>query len=273
MAFGSYRKKLIKVTRERIEKETLSKEILGEVKRHSVDIYPWGTAYILANNLNWKPRPVFQSYAAYTPWLDEANYNFFKSNNSPSYIIWITKGTDIARLPTGSIDERYLLNDEPKTIHKILDSYEPLFYEEKAVLLKRKEAPTFSRPNELPGEIHTFDKWIGVPILRNGVVKAKIEFRRALSGKIKRLLYKEKEVFIEYKLKGGSIIKHRLVVDNAISGIWVHPYMTDVPPALKSRDATGKRGKAVSHIKISCQEKENFEPHFIVNWVEYIILQ
>ncbi|MFM5960370.1 MAG: hypothetical protein ACKOQ2_24990, partial [Dolichospermum sp.] len=40
----------------------------------TIDIIPWEISLVPANQLNWKPRPIFQSYSAYTKTLD--NFNF-----------------------------------------------------------------------------------------------------------------------------------------------------------------------------------------------------
>jgi len=273
--YKAYRENLTHDSEIRLKKEILSKEILKEIKQYPTDIYPWNTTYIPANNLNWRPRPVFQSYVAYTPWLDEADNDFVTSKDAPVYIIWVTKRWGGA---VGSVDGRYLFNDEPKTIYEIINNYEPILFEEKAVLLKRKEIPTFCESVELHGEKCRWDEWINIPVPKNNVIRAKIEFARTLYGKIKRLLWKEKEVFIEYKFKKGKIKKHRLVVDNAISGVWIHPYITDVSSVLKDTVVMHEMeedennnlffGNTVIQIRLSYKDKNTFEPYFSIVWEE-----
>ena len=255
--YKSYRIKLEDASEKNLKEQLLSEKMLEEIGRSPVDVYPYDSTYSLANGLNWRSRPVFQSYFAYTPWLDMSNYNFFTGVDTPAYIIWVKHEHGLA----DSVDGRYLFNDEPKTIYAILNNYYPILHDEKSVLLKRKKASTFKGFKELYTEERGWNEWITVPMLNSGVVRAKIEFTRTLYGKIKRFLWKEKEVFIEYKLGNGKIVKYRIVVDNAASGIWIHPYITDL-----SSNGDLFFGETVAMAKLSYNDKYTFEPHFMVVW-------
>ena len=48
--------------------------VLEKVQGKTIDIIPWEFSLIPGNQLNWKPRPIIQSYSAYTEKLDELNY-------------------------------------------------------------------------------------------------------------------------------------------------------------------------------------------------------
>ncbi len=110
-----------------------SPKVLQEIKNQTVDCYPFDMVSIFANGLNWDPRPLFQSYIAYTPWLDLQNQKFFLSaKKAPEYLIWEKMVTDKLQysnkidygylLNDSSIDNRYLLNDEPLTIKAIFSN-------------------------------------------------------------------------------------------------------------------------------------------------------
>lgn len=269
LKYKSYREQLVNESDKNLEKQRLSAEILAVLGQSSVDVYPWDTTFIHANSLNWRPRPVFQSQVSYTPWLDEFNANFFASKDAPGFIIWTTEHQ------TYSIDARYLLNDEPKTIFKIIKDYEPILYDEHAVLFRKKETPTFQEPNELFAKSYRWNEWIDVPISKDSVIRSKIHFRRTPYGKIKRFLWKEIEVFIDYKLNNGETKTHRLVIDNAISGVWIHPYVIDISSALKS--GTNKvlgdkdnlfHGSTVTQVRLRCKDKKAFEKYFSIVWEE-----
>jgi len=89
----------------------------------TIDIYPWDYSYVAANGFNWIPRPLIQSYASYTSWLDGLNQNHFASDNAPEFILW-ELSNKTGRDEFGDVDERYLLNDEPKTIYELLKDIE-----------------------------------------------------------------------------------------------------------------------------------------------------
>ena len=84
------------------------------VLQKTIDIIPWEISLVPANNLNWKPRPIFQSYSAYTTALD--NRNFDSLSQAPrDYILYQFQ----------SIDGRHPFFDEPKTFNYLFCNYQP----------------------------------------------------------------------------------------------------------------------------------------------------
>lgn len=91
----------------------LPKEILNKIGNNTVDAYPWNTQLLLENKLNFLPRPVFQSYTAYTPDLEEKNFEHYNSKKAPKYVIY-----DFC-----SVDNRYPLFDETKVNFLLKTNY------------------------------------------------------------------------------------------------------------------------------------------------------
>jgi len=87
--------------------------ILNEIKNSTVDTYPWNSYILFENELNFTPRPVFQSYTAYTRDLQNLNFNHYNSERAPNYLVY-----DFL-----SIDNRYPLFDEPKLNLSIIKNY------------------------------------------------------------------------------------------------------------------------------------------------------
>jgi len=217
-----YEKVLLETSRSNLGNKVLEKNVLQIIGSHPVDTYPWETTYVAANNLNWQPRPVFQSYVAYTPWLDKKNAVFFNSPKSPKFIIWDVKN----RLSeVESIDGRYLLNDEPLTIYQIINRYRLIYRGKNIVLFEKSFTHHLKEPRLIAYEKSQWGKWIKVPFIGHGITRARINVSRKFIGSLKRFLYKEEEFFIEYKLEDGDIKKYRLVIDNAVSGVWINPFI------------------------------------------------
>ena len=117
-------------TQPAIQRNIASKKLPAEVREligsSPVDLYPWDYTIIAANELKLRPRPVLQSYAAYTSGLDRRNARHFMSDKAPEFFIWdfrkvwppLNGGT------MHSIDYRYLLNDEPHTLEQLLSHYQ-----------------------------------------------------------------------------------------------------------------------------------------------------
>lgn len=94
------------------DKRYIPDTVLRKIDKNTIDIFPWDTEYLIENKLNYHCRPLFQSFSAYTAYLQEKNYNFYV-NNGPKYILFDYE----------SIDGRYPFNDEAKLNMFILKNY------------------------------------------------------------------------------------------------------------------------------------------------------
>ncbi len=63
-------------------------------KESSTDSMPWDITDIPANGLRYRPRPIIQSYSAYTPSLQELNRKHFLGKRAPSYLVISAKSID-----------------------------------------------------------------------------------------------------------------------------------------------------------------------------------
>lgn len=259
LKFSQYSNSLVRLSRENVRPFVLDEEIIKVINGKTVDIYPWDLSYIYANNLNWKPKPLLQSYLAFTPWLDEKDAQFFSSINAPQYLIWTYYhwGGE-----TGSIDGRYLLNDEPLAVMAILNNYQLAFRGEKTALFKKSTPGMLGEEKPIKRSIESWNQWITVP-LEAGVVRANIIFNKSLPGKIKRIVWKEDETFIEYRIKSG-IKRFRLVPDNIINGLWVSPLLNQITPEFS--------GETVEAIRLIHGNKDYIENNMEINWIYYPFL-
>jgi hypothetical protein len=103
------------------------RRILGNA---SVDVFGAKQAQALLNGLNFRPRPVFQSYAAYSSGLARLNEAFYLFDKAPDYVLFELDAFE-HKFPT--------LNDGP-ALRALLTNYEPVAAEEVFLLLQRKSA-------------------------------------------------------------------------------------------------------------------------------------
>ena len=101
----------------------------------SVDVFGCLQSYALYNGLNYRPRPVFQSYAAYSDRLMGYNEQFYRSA-SPEYVLF-TLQPPIRRFPP---------LEDARVLRALLLDYEPVALETPFVLLKAKGAPSNPAP-------------------------------------------------------------------------------------------------------------------------------
>ena len=67
----------------------LPADVRSRIGSSSVDVIPWEAPLAIANHLNYRPRPVPQSYSSYTPRLDRLNARFLDSTNAPDYLLYM----------------------------------------------------------------------------------------------------------------------------------------------------------------------------------------
>jgi hypothetical protein len=120
----------------------------------SVDVFGVNQAYAVFNNLNFRPRPVFQSYAAYTERLMQLNEQFYSSAAAPQYVLF--------RMTT--IDDRFPPLEDALVFRTLLRDYEPVDSEGPFLLLKARQhsLPRLELLREStmrPGELVDLSKW------------------------------------------------------------------------------------------------------------------
>jgi hypothetical protein len=244
----------------KISVNKLNENLLKMIGNKPVDIYPWDYSFIPANHLNWQPRPVIQSYASYTSWLDMQNSLHFKSKNAPAYLIWqLGKDTrDINKANLESIDNRYLLNDEPNTIISILDQYRLKNMNNKLLLFEKTSNRIFKEEKTFGSIKARWNDWIDVPEKEDGILRAKFLFDENFWGKVKSLLYKDAEFSISYQLEDLQVIKFRIVPKNAKDGLWINPLIMN--PESKYIEPIVKK------IMFQCSDPEIVNDAFTIVW-------
>jgi hypothetical protein len=154
------------------------------VGRAPVDVFGQDQLYAIVNDLNYRPRPIFQSYMAYNTPLARMNQQFYFSKASPEYVLF--------RLTP--IDRRYAPLEDGAVLRDLLINYEPVEGENQFVLLKQKVARALPKLTLLregtarPGE----------PILLNDSAQAdlwmQVTVRPTLLGRARQFFFKPTNV-------------------------------------------------------------------------------
>ncbi len=232
-------------------------EIRDQIGNKTVDIYPWDYSIVSANDFNWQPRRVIQSYASYTHWLDKQNADHFGSEKAPGFLIWeVDKvSSDINSSNFGSIDNRYLLNDEPQTILQILRNYERFYTDLRFLVLKRRDSSRQIAKKIIKEETVSWGEWLQSPDAESSLLRAKLLFDKSLVQRIKSFLYKDEQFWIYFKLKNNQVHKYRIVPKNAEDGLWINPYFFDLNESYE-----------VEQIMFKCSNQKIIENELILSW-------
>lgn len=258
MDYANYRRRLLDESTRHLASRVLPPTLRQTMGDRSVDTYPWETSYVAANDLHWRPRPVFQSYTAFTPYLDQKNAAFFASREAPDYLLW---ELDHWMGPVGSVDHRYLLSDEPHTIRQILSRYKIVQTSERVALWQRSDPLALREPTVIGAGRSAWSRWIETPRVSSGILRARLGITRTVLGRLKRFFYKEGEVYVEYRLDGGDIKKHRLILDNAASGVWISPYVTAIDAPIA--------GARTTAVRFSHSQDDFFTEDLSIEWEHF----
>lgn len=182
----------------------------------SIDVLPWGVAVLFLNDLDWRPRPVFQSYSAYTPSLFALNAEHFRSDERPRFVL----------THEGVIDGRHPLHDDGEAWIEILQRYEPVVYEDGFLLFEETgEAPASGRPELLIEQRVRLGEQIDLSTLIGETcwVQLEIELEESPWGALRTPFYRGAPSFLDTWFGSDLLVRHRFVPAVAERGFLIAP--------------------------------------------------
>ena len=196
------------------EKRIMPQSLLDEIGTASVDIIPWEISYIKVNELNYNPRPVIQSYTAYTSYLDKMNHQKYRSPTAPEFVLF----------SEGSIDGRFTLFDETHTKLALLTNYEVVDNSWKYLLLKKLQLPIAYQVNKVEEGNHQLNNFLEIEDTDQlQLFQADIQY--SLLGNIRKLLYQAPELLITFKFEKGRPATWRAVKPLLQAGVFINKYV------------------------------------------------
>jgi hypothetical protein len=188
---------------------TLPSTALQAIATASVNVIPWSLMIAEGYHLRVVASPVFQSYSAYTPYLDHLNARQIWKDASAATIIYTYT----------SIDGRYPAFDEPETFRAILRCFKTLDSAGAFLVLGRT---TCARPhlNAVDAaQDAAFGRWIAIP---RAAGYATIAVRTTMIGHAANLLYKPVSVHLSFRLADGTTKgPYRFIYPVAVDGLFV----------------------------------------------------
>ena len=169
------------------------------VGNSTVDCFGFKQVYLLFNDLNYLPRPVFQSFVACNDQLMSLNEGFYLSKAAPQFVLF----------SLDPVDRKFPPLEDARVLRTLLFNYEPAAVEKEFLLLKRKasDAPQLTllqvgtvKPGELM-DLRPFgdrDLWM------------EIKVEPTWAGKVRQLLYRAPTVRLAaYRGAGTPLLLRR----------------------------------------------------------------
>ncbi|GAB1544994.1 membrane protein [Scytonema sp. NUACC21] len=195
----------------------LPEKLLEIVKKKPIDIVPWEISLVEANRLNWQPRPIFQSYSAYTSFLDKQNSQSLLQNLR-DYIIY----------QFVAIDNRHPFFDEPETFFNIFCNYRlsseiPNFVSTAKIpnflLLEKRPVSMCASSSAKEKFSLPWDATRSLDVDYGFLVRASIKIEYSLIGKIYKTLFRSPPAMMDVTYANGQMSSYRIIPENAENGV------------------------------------------------------
>jgi hypothetical protein len=173
---------------------------------------------LFRNGLSWTPRPVFQSYAAFTPKLAELNARFFEGTSAPEYVLFFLR----------PIDGRLATMADAAALQVVARDYEPILDEKGRLLLRRKAdlartlAEGAPRERVLEASVALGER-LDLARLPGACHVLALDVRPTVVGSLANLLDAAPELSLEIGLDDGRTRKVRIVPAMMRTGVIFDP--------------------------------------------------
>ena len=182
------------------------------IRDGSVDALPWDVGQVKANHWTWHPRPVFQSYAAYTPALDRIDAAHHESPKAADFLI----------ISWADIDGRHPFFEDPLSWRALLKHYRSGITDGITLLMRHVPTERFENPEPLASSVTRWNETVPVPQADVPLVMS-ARVRKTLYGAARSALYRLSPVWIAITRRSGRTEQYRTVPANLPSGVFVNP--------------------------------------------------
>lgn len=201
-------------------RESAELKLASSVGSSSTDLFTYEQGILLLNHINHQPRPIFQSYTAYTRALLEKNATFYASDKAPEFVA--------LRLKT--IDKRYPGQEDSLALLEVARRYDIADITPSHALLRRKasEAPSKSALEErIPiGVSHpAFGETFKMPPADGQAVWMEVDLTPTWFGRLNALLYHAYQPQMVVTKANRSEERFRLISTQCSSGFVIRPFI------------------------------------------------
>ena len=209
------------------------------VGNSAVDVFGQSQAIAVLNEFNYRPRPVFQSYAAYSAETMKWNERFYQSKAAPEYVIFKIE----------PLDERFPPLEDARVLRELLVNYELAGGETSYLLLRRKGLAETQMTLVKEGEFHAGEK-LDLQTNSGTTLWLEIALRPTLYGRLRSFLYKPLETGLTVWIQADpkTPVKFQAPAAMLAAGFLVKPL------ALRNDDVrdilTGAKGDSLEALSV-----------------------
>ncbi|MDQ5977566.1 MAG: hypothetical protein QG602_538 [Verrucomicrobiota bacterium] len=219
------------------------REVVGHA---TLDVLGFEQAIALFNRFNYQPRPVFQGYSAYTPYLARLNHDYYASDRAPEFVLF--------KLQT--LDGRLATMDDPDVLRLLVQRYTYLFSEQGFTLWQRKPGPFDAaalEPRPLRATTAKLGEYVELGDLAGQAVWVEIDYRFNLLGRLRRFLFRPPLVNLRIIDEKGGESVHRLPQPIGRGGFMLSPVVDDMLTYMHA--AGGKPPRRAARIRLETADQ------------------
>jgi hypothetical protein len=205
-----------------------------QVGRATVDVMGVDQNVAILNRLNYRPRPVIQSYSTFMPLLAQLNYDFYASEQAPEFVL----------LKIQTIDGRLPMMDDSLAFRLLPFRYE-FVRSEKGFLIWKKKPGAFDASKYEPRLVHAesmaYDQPFKLTAWNRHPLWLKVDFDPSLLGALRSFLYKPPQVTLAVKGTNGMVRKFLMPLPMGRTGFLINPFCDDPASYMEFTDSRSKR--------------------------------
>jgi hypothetical protein len=196
---------------------------LPEVRRavgdHPVDLLMAEQEAALLNSLRFRPRPVYQSYSAYSSALAELNADYYRGLNAPPFVL--------AEITT--VDYHLPMQEDNRAWLELFRRYHPVLAERSLLLLARNDRPAEKETRrQAPPVARRVRLGEEVPIPADTPFHLlAIQSRGTLRQTLQSVLLRPGNLTLAVQDDMGHTTRYSLVLDTARRGFLLDPLITN----------------------------------------------
>jgi hypothetical protein len=182
----------------------------------SVDSYSTGQGILIAQDLNYQPRPVMTSYLAYTAGLSQLNADYLAGPKAPETILFRIE----------SIDIHDPAQEDALSWPQILSRYDVKDAAMGWLMLRRSAQPRTVSVETIQQTEAPMGQAISIPASDDPIWVA-IDVRSTIWGKLVGAAYRPAALLLRVKTADGNARTFRLLPDEARAGFLLSPVVGD----------------------------------------------
>ncbi len=172
---------------------------LNQIGNAKIDILTWETSLLINNQLNYTPRPLFQSFMAYSGALDSVNAHHFFKPGRPEFILsqnfsidgryyfWDESFTNATIHLNYEVTDSFNFDGTKRLEHHAIEDYFP--YRSYLLLRAKKNAAMYPQFTPISNTWKNMGDTVQVNFDDTDAVYMTANIQYDLSGKMRRLFY------------------------------------------------------------------------------------